>query len=292
MSREWREVLLEEIADVIVSNVDKKSRPGQRPVRLCNYTDVYKHRAVRPDMDLMAATATRAEIERFHLRVGDVLITKDSEDPKDIAVPTVVEETAPDLVCGYHLAIIRPGPEADGSFLKHSFDLPETRAYFGSRANGATRFGLTVRSIEKAVLRLPSLQEQRKIAHCLRIWEATIEKLEAVLAAKERQRRGLIQAMLGGHWRIPAFENRPWRRIPLGEVLNEHGLQSAGYEAVFSVSVRKGVVNQKRHLGRSFAAKNKDHYRRVLPGDIVYTRSPTGRFPLGIIKRFFPLSGG
>ena len=91
--------------------------------------------------------------------------------------------------------------------------------------------------------------------------------------------------MLGGHWRIPAFENRPWRRIPLGEVLNEHGLQSAGYEAVFSVSVRKGVVNQKRHLGRSFAAKNKDHYRRVLPGDIVYTRSPTGRFPLGIIKQ-------
>jgi type I restriction enzyme, S subunit len=30
---------------------------------------------------------------------------------------------------------------------------------------------------------------------------------------------------------------------------------------------------------------NTSHYNRVMPGDIVYTKSPTGDFPLGIIKR-------
>lgn len=108
---EWRNVRVKDIADVIVSNVDKKSRSGEQPVRLCNYMDVYKNDFIRPTMNLMHATATPKEVAKFHLEVADVLITKDSEDPSDIAVPALVEETAPDLLCGYHLAIVRPGPD-------------------------------------------------------------------------------------------------------------------------------------------------------------------------------------
>jgi type I restriction enzyme S subunit len=65
----------------------------------------------------------------------------------------------------------------------------------------------------------------------------------------------------------------------------EHGLKSSGDEQVFSVSVHKGLINQIEHLGRSFAAKATSHYNRVKPGDIIYTKSPTGNFPFGIIKR-------
>ena len=68
-------------------------------------------------------------------------------------------------------------------------------------------------------------------------------------------------------------------------VLNEHGTQSSGSEQVYSVSVHQGLVNQIEHLGRSFAAATTDHYNLVKPGDIVYTKSPTGDFPYGIIKQ-------
>ncbi|MGY4801333.1 restriction endonuclease subunit S [Teichococcus aerofrigidensis] len=71
----------------------------------------------------------------------------------------------------------------------------------------------------------------------------------------------------------------------LAEVLHEHAQVSSGTEEVYSVSVHKGLVNQVEHLGRSFAAAQTAHYNRVLPGDIVYTKSPTGDFPLGIIKQ-------
>ena len=53
----------------------------------CNYTDVYYKEFITDDLDLMRATATEAETERFTLRPGDVLITKDSESWDDIAVP-------------------------------------------------------------------------------------------------------------------------------------------------------------------------------------------------------------
>ena len=63
--------------------------------------------------------------------------------------------------------------------------------------------------------------------------------------------------------------------------LNEHGYD------ICSVSVSKGVVNQVEYLGRSFAAKETAHYHVVHKGDIVYTKSPTGEFPYGIVKQSY-----
>lgn len=51
------------------------------------------------------------------------------------------------------------------------------------------------------------------------------------------------------------------------------------------MSVSQGVINQIDYLGRSFAAKEVLHYNVVNWGDIVYTKSPTGEFPYGIVKR-------
>lgn len=86
--------------------------------------------------------------------------------------------------------------------------------------------------------------------------------------------------------RFSEFRNTgEWNEITLSDVLYEHGNKSTGKEEVYSVSVHKGLVNQIEHLGRSFAAASTDHYNRVLPGDIVYTKSPTGDFPFGIIKQ-------
>ena len=47
----------------------------------------------------------------------------------------------------------------------------------------------------------------------------------------------------------------------------------------------EGVVNQIEYLGRSFAAADTSHYNVAHWGDIIYTKSPTGDFPFGIVKR-------
>src|SRR4051794_30860396 len=83
-ARVSRTVPLSAVSEIRVSNVDKKSEPGEIPVRLCNYTDVYKNDYITDDLEFMRATASRAEIARFGLRIGDVIVTKDSETPNDI----------------------------------------------------------------------------------------------------------------------------------------------------------------------------------------------------------------
>lgn len=110
---------ISEIAVITTSPVDKKSKKGESIVRLCNYTDVYNNREITQKIDFMMATASNNEIEKFSLSEGDVIITKDSETPDDIAVPAYVAEIIPSLVCGYHLTILKPKKIINSKYLSY-----------------------------------------------------------------------------------------------------------------------------------------------------------------------------
>jgi type I restriction enzyme S subunit len=70
----------------------------------------------------MEATATIGEIRKFALKKGDIIITKDSEEWQDIAVPALVSEELDNVICGYHLALIRPFSKiVDNGYLFRSF---------------------------------------------------------------------------------------------------------------------------------------------------------------------------
>ena len=110
----WEVRRLRNLVQTRASNVDKHIREGEQAVRLCNYVDVYKHECIGHGIEFMRATATADEIARFKLATDDVLITKDSEDWTDIGVPAVVERAPDDVLCGYHLALLRPRPDRAG----------------------------------------------------------------------------------------------------------------------------------------------------------------------------------
>lgn len=193
---------LSDVAEILVSNVDKKSVNGENEVRLCNYMDVYRNDEIRSDMELMQATASASQLKKFQLRPSDVIITKDSERPDDIAIPAYVETSAEDIVCGYHLAIIRPKSELKGRFLKFWFEHPATRHYFSTRANGATRFGLTVGAIEEAQIGFPGVAEQERIAECILLTEQERVKLRHLLRCLQTEKRALMQQLLTGKRRV------------------------------------------------------------------------------------------
>ena len=171
------------MASVQLSNVDKHTEEGQVPVRLCNYVDVYYSDLVTPEGEFMNATATPNQVRRFLLRAGDVLITKDSESWNDIAVPALVAEDLTDVLCGYHLAQIKPGPDLDGRFLARQFSAIGTRDQFHVAANGITRFGLGGDAIRTGLFPIAPIEEQRAIANFL---DRETAKIDALVARKER----------------------------------------------------------------------------------------------------------
>lgn len=182
------------------------------------------------------------------------------------------------------IARIRPKSCCDAQFLSLHLQAPQTQRRIENLVVGSTRLEFSIHAVRDFLVALPPLREQRKIAEILRTWDEALEKLTALRALNIRRRVWFRTHIFTGKVRMPGFTGE-WREVPLGTVLHEHGLSSTGVEEVYSVSVHKGLVNQVEHLGRSFSAANTDHYNRVLPGDIVYTKSPTGDFPLGIIKQ-------
>lgn len=179
----WEVRRLKTIASVRLSNVDKKSVEGQEAVELCNYTDVYYNERITSNLEFMPATATREQMQRFSLRTGDVLITKDSESWMDIAVPAVVVEDLPGVLCGYHLAHIRPAAGYAGAFLSHAFAAVGPRDQFQIAANGITRFGLGGDAIRVGLFAVPPEAEQLAIVAFLGSQTARIDEL---VAKKER----------------------------------------------------------------------------------------------------------
>ncbi len=179
----WEVKRLKSFATVQLSNVDKKSQEGQDAVRLSNYVDVYYNESIDNGVDFMLVTATTEQVRRFSLRAGDVLMTKDSETWNDIAVSAVVSEDLPRVLCGYHLAHIRPDGHCDGRFLSRVFAAVGPRDQYHIAANGITRFGLTGDSIRVGVFALPPLPEQRAIAAFL---DRETAEIDTLVAKKER----------------------------------------------------------------------------------------------------------
>jgi len=181
----WRVTRLDAVADVLFSNVDKHTLDGEEPVRLCNYVDVYKNDRITSGIDFMEASAEEREIRKFQIRRGDVLATKDSEEADDIAISSLVAEDLPGVLCGYHLAMIRPRlPSVSGPFLAWLHASKSFRAQYEAKAVGVTRFGLSQYAFRAARIPLPPLPEQQRIAAYL---DASCAAIDAAVAAKRRQ---------------------------------------------------------------------------------------------------------
>ena len=181
----WEVRRLKTVADMRVSNIDKHINDDEIPVRLCNYVDVYKNDLIDGTIDFMSASATEDEISRFHLRIGDVLITKDSETWDDIGVPALVVETAPDLVSGYHLALLRPDTtQLLGSYLFRALQSRAVVYQFHVEARGVTRYGLSHSGILSAVIPLPPVEEQAAIVAHL---DKLTSDIEAAIADTRRE---------------------------------------------------------------------------------------------------------
>jgi type I restriction enzyme, S subunit len=180
----WLVDKLKHKASVAFSSVDKHSNDGELSVQLCNYVDVYKNDYITERLEFMKATASPDEVARFTLQQGDVLITKDSESWDDIAIPAYVISKMSGVLCGYHLALVRPKlVEIDGRFLFRAFQAKAVNYQFEVAANGITRFGIGKSSIDSAIFPIPPLPEQRTIAAFL---DHETAKLDALIAKHER----------------------------------------------------------------------------------------------------------
>ncbi|MFR4098597.1 restriction endonuclease subunit S [Barnesiella intestinihominis] len=127
-----------------------------------------------------------------------------------------------------------------------------------------------------------NIEEQNKLARFISLLDQRIAAQNKIIEKYE----SLIQAIIYQK-KTDGIRKGNWQKTELSKVLQERTEKNINGYTVCSVSVSQGVINQIEYLGRSFAAKETSHYNVVKYGDIVYTKSPTGDFPYGIVKRSY-----
>ena len=200
--KHWEVKKLKYISKIVASYVDKHINPDEIQVDLCNYTDVYYHEKIDSSIDFMKGSCNQDEYERSLIKQGDVIITKDSESADDIGVPAFTREELTNVVCGYHLSIIRPLNEIDGKFLFRFIQSKRVGRYFEVNSTGITRFSLGKSIIEDLSTLLPPLSEQAQIASFLDRETAQIDELIATEQRKiellKEYRQSLISEAVTG----------------------------------------------------------------------------------------------
>ena len=164
----WDVERLKYFSEVVLSSVDRHILEEERGVSICHYPDVYNNEVINKTTVLPSGTCSESEFEKFQLRTGNILLTKDSESPDDIGVPTFVEEELENTVCGYHLSKITPiRNDVFPKFLYRYIQSNYVCSYFETESNGVTRYGLGKPSIENVSVPLPPLPEQKQISNYL-----------------------------------------------------------------------------------------------------------------------------
>ena len=181
-----------------------------------------------------------------------------------------------------HVCIIRANKKLIPSFLCNFLLSQYGQKQIESFQAGGNRQGLNFEQIKSIKIGLPSVEEQKKIADLLLLIEQRIITQNKIIEKYE----SLIQAIIYQK-KTDGIRKGNWQKTELSEVLQERSEKNINGYTVCSVSVSQGVINQIEYLGRSFAAKETSYYNVVKYGDIVYTKSPTGDFPYGIVKRCY-----
>jgi type I restriction enzyme S subunit len=163
---EWQVLKLKFISDTKFSSVDRHEYDEENKVGICHYPYAYKNEKINKKIELAKGTCSDSELEKYLLKKGQIILTKDSETANDIGVPAYVEEDIPNTVCGYHLAMVETKREYDiilSEFLFRYFQTSNVNRYFELNSNGVTRFGLGKSSIENLFVPIPTIKAQRNI---------------------------------------------------------------------------------------------------------------------------------
>ena len=275
---EWKEERLSEIADIYKGAGISKDQLSDNGEPCILYGELY----TKYKTETITEVISRTDIDNTKLvrsKANDVIIPCSGETAEDIATARCVIKDG--ILLGGDLNIIRLH-NYDGSFV--SYQLNGKRKYdIAKVAQGVSVVHLYGEHLKGVKTVNPCLAEQKKISRFLSLLDERIAVQNRLIDRLQSLIKGIMVKL-----QQQGLSKGTWKRVPLSSILKERTELNEGLLPVYSVSVSQGVVNQMEYLGRSFAAKDTSKYQVAHFGDLIYTKSPTGSFPYGIVKQSKP----
>lgn len=184
-----------------------------------------------------------------------------------------VAEVGFGFACTDSLVAIQPKKGINKNWLK--FFLQTQKKYFESRATQNAQANINLQIIRPLPVPLPPEDEQIAIAALLSTWNATIEKKERLIEAKEK----LFSWLLG---RLISSDKYPRGHVRDFTVEVSKRNSSGSIDRVLSVTNNRGFVLPEDQFERRVASSDLSNYKIVTEGQYAYNPS---RINVGSIAR-------
>ncbi|WP_231879369.1 restriction endonuclease subunit S, partial [Methylomonas koyamae] len=168
------------------------------------------------DLKYVDVKSDSADGKRTALVNGDILISITAELGKIGWIP----ENFGEAFINQHTALVRINQnKADSKFIAYLLSSKKMNAVINQLNDAGAKAGLNLPTIKALPLLLPPFKEQQKIAQILSTWDKAIEKMEAMIAAKQKRKKALMQQLLTDKKRFAGFQGE-WKECKIGKISN------------------------------------------------------------------------
>jgi type I restriction enzyme S subunit len=228
----------------------------------------------------------KEQVERFLVRKGDLLLTEGGDFDK-LGRGAVWNGQIESCVHQNHLFVVRGKPSIiDQRFLASYTQSPKGRSYFQSCSKQSTNLAsINSSQLKQLPVPLPTVTEQRKIADILSTWDEALGTLDALFAAKDRQKQALMQQLLTGKTRVKGAKGK-WKKVRFQELLKpeDRYVEFDDEHTYRLVSIRRrsgGVFFREQLDGSDIKTKV---MKRVQTNDFLISRMQVVHGALGMVR--------
>ena len=188
------------------------------------------------------------ELPIYELRSGDILLAE-GQSLELVGRPAVYGDELPG--CCFQNTLVRLRPIGQNpNFCYYVCYWQYVTGSFRRIAKQTTSIAhLGVSRFAEVVASIPPLPEQQKIADILGTWDEALEKLDALIAAKDRRKQALMQQLFTGSRRLPG--SRAWKRVCLSDVAEESSLRNGEKlkrDLLYAVTKAQGMVPMRENV--------------------------------------------
>ncbi|MCA9250635.1 MAG: restriction endonuclease subunit S [Phycisphaerales bacterium] len=211
--------------------------------------------------EIKTVRVERTRVDRYRIQTGDVLLTEGGDFDK-LGRGHIWRGEIPDCLHQNHIFVVRTNAELImPELLAAIASGPYGRAYFLSCSKQSTNLAsINSTQLKDMPLPVPPRCEQDAIVRVLRDFDDAVNRTDDLIDASGVRLRGLMQQLLTGRRRLPAFADQLWEEVHIGDLLREveRYVEWSDDECYRLVSIRRrsgGFFDREQKFGRDILTK-------------------------------------
>ena len=256
----WKVVRLGDVFDFLKTYTNsRESLNDYDEISYIHYGEI--HKKYKFYLDFRVASLPKIHQSKLgdkpeFIKNGDLVIADASEDYIDIAKSVEIKNLEHKAVAGLHTFLLRDkGDYFTDGYKGYILYEPWVAKELKKKATGISVLGISKSNLLNLKIKLPPLDEQKKIAEILSTWDEAINLTINLIESKKQFKKALMQNLLTANIRFPEFQDK-WERVKLKEIAEVYQPQTISQRELtdsgFDIYGANGIIGKYGRYNHEF----------------------------------------